>query len=1002
MMRRSAHRHRSFAPLRIGTIALLAVLCISLVACSSSDGDGTSGAGPPLFQSVRHADTATLQVARVAVEQIAGPPVRSGRVVYRQWVLGDIMAEVVEGESPLQPMEGTRVWTGQIPLRRGPAGVEVEYHFVFESADGHRIVHPRRAERNPDSAGTVRYRFRAGEPVPKVWLIPLRPRASGTPVEVGVVADFPGDPRGAVLFRRNLGEWIERALEARPASGGEVLLSARLPAVQAGDVVDFKLRLGGVYLPSDERFFTYKVRGEERTWALTASSQVTALASGCGGTWIGSNGGGLWLVSPEPQSPPRRWTTAEGLPSNQVRALACDLATGTLFVGTANGLVALQTPSERQGSIVPMAGPPFSWLAPEGQRVVNVTAVSPFGGEIVAELASEQADLLSPFLNVAHTQFSLGSELASEEADPALPVLDEDSPPNLLEAFRDSREQFWAPPGVRLIEISRGRAVGRDLQSWRPRTEAITAAYFDETEGCRYLATKRVDPSVQFMSFAQPPEESSLFWVEVEQNCGGRWEVTRIPSVPTPSGSGVPSRVVAFARDVVSGELVLALRYWSPAAVRPRQVYTGIFILRNGQLTPLAPELESLAPAAASEGDNRFASVTALLPDPAHSRLLVATFGEGILAFSARGVERIGLAHGLPSERVTALAAGPTRGKVLVGTVAGPAVLHEDSTVSRLPVPGEVSDVELASAKITDVLAPQGRLLAVAEPSTLLVIEARSDEPPRIERTVRIPAELGKLRAAIFDGGADRLFVAAEQGVALLEDDKIERIELPPGLPPALRLESLTRHPRTAHVWMVFYEGAGRGSPNGWLQLWRDGPVGPAQSVPRDVLPLREWLFVPERNAMLALAPSGVVVEFRADASLRQTWRLPENVLQLARDTDSGQVWALGSQTLYRWSEDDWLPLPLPPVQHPRVGDALPPESARKLDFAVRSTEEFWILLEGGFLAAVSLSGAGRILDWEDGIPRSADTLWWLPASEVLVMGSRTEGVVALSPPPSP
>jgi hypothetical protein len=132
------------------------------------------------------------------------------------------------------------------------------------------------------------------------------------------------------------------------------------------------------------------------------------------------------------------------------------------------------------------------------------------------------------------------------------------------------------------------------------------------------------------------------------------------------------------------------------------------------------------------------------------------------------------------------------------------------------------------------------------------------------------------------------------------------------------------------------------------------------------------------------------------DASGGFTRRSHNRATALARDPVSGTVFAVGA-TVERWNGSRFEPVWFR-LQHPRrpAGSfALPPA----LDAAADARGRLHVLYPEGHLA--TLTGDGellRLLDFEDGVPRTAQRLLYLRAADRLAVGSLREGLVLLAP----
>jgi|GEM_PF-2902036 len=813
-------------------------------------------------------------------------------------------------------------WTATIPGQ--PAGTTIFYHFSFSYSDGGQTKHPQRAPQ-------ARYLFQVLPLQLKSISVPLRPPA-GLGVRIAITLETATPTASALHYRIGAGEFtaqLPMQMTAKSATVQEAAVT--IPAQPTGTTVDLYFEVApkdgaSQKFPADapDRFFSYKV-GSPQTKALTGGGQVSALATIGDRLLVGLDGGGV-VEAHAVQARPFRHTLVDGLPSNSVRALASDPAEGISYIGTRNGFVALR---HEGGTFEPIVWPPFQqqdhplWNQVASRHDGDLAIVSPLDGSVLLQLEGTE------------------QQFEAEEKEAAL----------LLMLANDELTQ---------LQLASGDA----------KIVGLTAGIFDEVDGCFVLGA--------ILRNANGTEQPALVRL-----CGREFEIFPITALPFSDDRAIPLLIEDLARDPESGELVASVRY----AVRQPGTSaeaSSVFIFRDGSLSRLSSNLESLAPA-----------VTALLADKKAGRLIVGTYGQGLLIFHKGIVQHVGKTHGLPSEEITFLVFGENNQEIWLGTRAGLAQLQGNQAMA---VYTEIFDTK----SIQPDLVPfdqnaAGDLLVGSATGGFAVLRKPTNGEPQIIRTFTVGREIpdqGLCGEAIFDPQRRAIFaVHLKQGL-LRFDDSIQLLTAEQGLK-RTGIWHILRHPKSGLLWLVYPPFPFRGQSGAGIQFY-DGISG-GRFIPLEdqtLATIGDLLYVPERGTVFTAGAVGVL-EFYDDGRFER--RSVNLVSGIDRDPKTGEVVVVGT-AIERWDGQRFQPV-LFRADHPRLSPGkfyLRPAK----DIAIDSRGKWHVLFPEGYLLTMDAKGnVSRVLDYEDGVPKTSRKLLYHAASNSLAVGTESEGMIFIENP---
>jgi hypothetical protein len=844
-----------------------------------------------------------------------------------------------DGALPLRSDGHREDWRADIPAQR--PGSTITYYFRLSDAVGHVFRHP---AREPSA-----YRFRIlplqvlGVTLPEPGTDPgegfevaVHVRAVSLPSGAMVIRSIPRTADGAVERRIPMSASPEDVdTQARPCSSAvspipilaspAYVLRAALPGLQRGQGADlyFEIRLAGrktALVPPDAPAGFYRVKRPFRKVQRFPpdQSRVTGLGDDGCSQWVGLGGQGLqrWREGRLLD----QWRPGSGLLSGMVRFVLTDPASGLVHAGT-----------DREVLTIDSSGALFSRIvaprrAPRGIELDETFRVGPMRGSGPAALSSLDGELLF---------------------------------------------QVEGDAGIADAQTGAASLLTRDgvLDEWRPKAETrpvrgMTAAAFDPVDGCWLLG--RVAAADRLP--------------EVVRRCGADEETIVLRNASSGASRIVPRRIVALARDPLTGGLVTALEFVRAADESGRSDF-GVYRIdpSSGEIAPLRPEVAALG-----------VGVTALCSDWRRGRVLLGTQGKGFLQVEDG---RLSPASGWDdrAREVTSIGLDPFSGALLVGTTIGAFERSDrdarfrrlaDDDALRLPPDALPMDVNAAS----------GRVLLSSYSGGVFELERAPGGRWRAGRAFRPGVEIpsGLFGDALYSGDGGLSVVMLSQG--LLRTGQGQPILLGPesGLLSTHILRFLKRS--TGEIWLAYLPMPVGRISGGAVQVLRDGGLRRTMEIAdRRVGSIARWIEVPERDAVFAATAAGVV-EMRSDGSLARLSTSP--AATIARDAATGAVGAAGV-SVERWDGGKFVPF------HYRLdaecrGAAQGPLGS-PIDLTIDASGIWHLLFRGGILVTLSPKGECLgVMGPEDGVPRTAQRLLIHPSTRDLFVGSSHEGPVVL------
>lgn len=509
------------------------------------------------------------------------------------------------------------------------------------------------------------------------------------------------------------------------------------------------------------------------------------------------------------------------------------------------------------------------------------------------------------------------------------------------------------------------------VTEWRTPVEAqliaLSSLSFDQVRGCWLIGgIKR--------------NEHRSFEPVVVESCGEEVETIAIEQFNLGDHILVPERVVDVTRDPKTGALVIALEFTVSQATRLLKGF-GVYRIKKetGELFPLAQGSATIN-----------AEVTSLEADWRRSRLLIGTFGQGILTVEGDSIGPLPSTDELPAE-ITAVTVDQKGDAILVGTSDGAYELRGDQVI-RLSTSPSGEDLVLTDAIPMDVAPETGNVLLSSYSQGLIQIAKGEDEIWRPIEALRPGRELpeGLFGDAQYSPTSGKTAVVHSQGILRAEDTKAKILGRKDGLHSQHILRLLTL--RSGETWVAFTPmpfGQGGGAA---LQLLRGDEILRTIDIQdRNLATISRWVEVPERASVFAATRIGVV-EIDAEGTLT---RLSKNgATSVSRNPTTGTMGAVGN-TVEEWDGQRFVPV-LFRVDHPRSmkGQYY---AGTPIDVAVDRRDFWYVLFNKGVLVILDSQGEFLgLMDGEDGIPSSARRMLLDPASGDLIIGSSREGLVVV------
>ncbi len=492
------------------------------------------------FISSRHSDTTdTRNPYRVRARKLAGANVTGGQVEYA--VTNQQGAKLAEGRVKLQKAEGEESWIADIPAQ--PAGSTINYYYLFNTETGETARHPAR-----DSTS---YRFRvAALRLVSVnfpqdiksqgrHTITLNVESASTPSGEMVIRLFPsGDNQGE---RR-----VALSTEEQPGAEGQpvtYLMKVDLPDLQAGQIADLYFQLHGAQgaelkSPADAPARTYSIKNSaQRIQSLTGDGAFV-LDTGLfqRQRYFGLKGGGVWLEESEESA--AHWGIGQGIFSGIARFVLADNVSGHLYVGTDDGVTAIEPGGNSWAAVTPVrttsGANEFPFLKRlGGERRAGPGAISTLDGTVLFQLQAGG-------------------------------VTEANYPTAVFLQLRDDRLSEWVAPNV------------------STSLAGLSSMTFDAVEGCWLVGGLNFDSNGRMRS-------------SVIRRCGDSVERIPLQDITSNQLRAAPARIIALTREPSSGGLVAALEF---ATVNrgEQQTNYGLYKVEepSGNLSPLTTDAANM------------------------------------------------------------------------------------------------------------------------------------------------------------------------------------------------------------------------------------------------------------------------------------------------------------------------------------------------------------------------------------------------------------------------
>ena len=782
---------------------------------------------------------------------------------------------------------------------------------------------------HPRRAPEARYRFRILPFRVSRIELPRRPASGSGPLRVALTLEAPASVSCRVRYRSGPGEF-DKALPAVVSAAGPSTFeaAAELPAMPGGTVVDL--------------YFEVSAPGGAMR-ALPADAPARFYTFKVGSPAVESLTGG-----------------------GQVGALVLDA--DRLFAGL-NG-----------GGLLEIEGgaAPIRWTMADGlpSNVVRSVANDPVAGVTYIGTANGVVGLrrgVPGFEWVAGPPFHDPGKPAWQELDAkrngSLVLVSPLDGTVLLQLERS--ELAGLGGGTRndalLFSLRDGRLMPLGLDSDRGQITGLTAGRFDETSGC-FLLAGVLGPTAD-----TGERQAVIEW------CGTAPRIVPIDAVPLEGDArAAPVLIEDLARHPADHDLVLAVRY-AVARSGSRTEVSGLFNLRDGKVAPVSPGSEDVG-----------APITGLLPDRQGRRLLVSTYGRGLLAAASNGARSVPGERTAPATDLLSLAGGAD-GTVWLGTASGLVRLKDGRSSVAYP---ELFDRGVIRPDLFPLDRDrEGRLLVGSAHGGFAVLERAADGRWGIRSSYAAGREIpdGRLYGdATFAPETGDIYAAAlGHGLLRLSSDSTRLLTTDHGLR-ADRIWHVWRHPETEVLWLVYPPYPFRSGSLAGIQLYGDGTeVAFVPLEDKTLATINDLLFVPERGTVFTAGAVGVL-EFHNDGRFeRKSVNLAAG---LARNPRTGTIVAVGT-AVERWDGQRFQTVFFR-ADHPR---RLPGKFFLRpaLDVAIDDRGRWHILYPDGYLVTMDSEGRViRLLDYEDGVPRTAQKLLHLGNARTLAVGSAAEGMV--------
>ena len=908
-------------------LILAAVFVPARTALSNTESPANQQTGVAAFAAVRHSDTIETRTPyQVAVRQLSGPNTVGGYIEYSVWnsrgqQTGSDRVRLAKSNSTPEQ------WTGAIPGQS--TGSVIKYHYTLATGAGVNLRHPS----NPSAD----YRFR----IIPFHLLSLRFQKSemdaGKKQEI-TLSLVTGAPMTGEIVLRTLppssSEPADVHIQLLTDNGEHIVeglrqtLRAKLPALAPGQVADFYFQLrnqnGDVQtLPADAPAQLFSVKRSLSPLRCIPASDRFVLGVTAAGPqrWISLKGGGTW--GGDPNAGLEHWDTCRGILSNISRFAAGGGPSDLTYVGNDHGVLGVS--KEMDIPSVLLRPEPSAWGK---NRLVTMLGRSMRAGPA--------------------TSSSLDGVVL----------------------FQYQQEQVLEQryPQAVFLQIDSGKLAQYSFPTSAPKVVGLSSASFDATDGCWLLGAFVIDGDENLAP-------------AILRRCGDSVVQVRLRPFEGGNSRAEPQRVIAFAKDPATGNLVIALEY-KTSKDQTASTY-GVFRVRekSGQLAALAPELE-----------HSTTEITALGTDWIKQRILVGTFGKGLWQIKDGKAEQMKFAENLPGE-ITSISLDDLSGEAFIGTSDGAFEINgADHVSSMLSV---ANDALPANSLPMDVKAAPRVVLFSSYSAGLTEFEHNGTNVWH-RHDVDLPR--ARFAGALF---GDAQFTASN-GIAavlyskglLLADSKGARVlGQKEGLYSTSLFRILALH--SGEIWLAYRPLPFGQQSQGALQLLKNAEVIGTFKIPdRGLATIARWIEVPERSSVLAATPAGIT-EIRMDGTVTPISSNP--VSSIARSSRTGLIGAVGS-TIERWDGQKFVSV-LFQVDHPRWSKGTYSPGS-PIDVAIDSNNVWYVLYNRGIVAILNPElQFVNVFDPEDGVPETAQRLIAVPGTDEIFIGSTAEGVVALRSP---
>ena len=909
---------------------IIVLLALLATACQSSATYNIVGQSQPaitLFRAPRLPDTADTQNPYPVEIHYLLGPTPKSGQLIYS-VANEKGERTTEHRIDLRPPGSGSTWTAELPAQR--AGSIVNYYFAFTNSNGQTVRHP---NREPAS-----YRFRVRALRVVGVSVPSGSAYSDKPPRVSLQVQSESRPSAEMVFRL-IPATAESAGERRipfsiieeqtAAKPTTYRLEGQAPDLQPGQIAElfFQLRTG----EGDGERVPSDAPARVYSIKRSASPLKTIAGDGAFVMDTGSLRG-------------RRFIALKGggvwIEASNNQSEHWGLENGLL-----SGIARFAVPDDVNNRL---------YIGTE-RGVMSLDS----GGTSLLGIATPHASSWGEELPGLKR---LGSE---RRAGPAtLSTLDG----SLI--FQLQREQVMETtfPVASFFEFRDDKLEELVFPSLNPTLVGMSSATFDQVDGCWLIGAFGSD-----VNQLRPM---------ILRRCGEYVEQIRLQDFKLKDISVRPARITALTRDPVSGGLAAALELTLTDPQGGRRKDFGVYSVdeSSGRLTPVIADLATTG-----------VEVTSLATDWANKRILVGTFGKGLLYVQGGRVEPQSEAGGLLRE-ITVVKIDAATGAVMVGTSRG---THEftNGAVRTFTFGPRGDGPLLTDALPMDQDLSTGRVLLSSYSSGLFQLERDRSDGWRVAESLKAGAELpaGIFGDSQYGPSSSIVAILYSKGLLRIQNKQATLLSTAEGIQDVnMLLRLLVR--RSGEIWLAstplpFGQSAGSN-----LQIIRDSRTLRTNRIPsRELGTIARWVEVPERNSVFAATMAGVV-EF--DNLGGMTLLSTDSVSSITREPQTGLIGTAGT-TVQRWDGKRFVPF-LFRVDHPRARQGQF-QAGVPIDIGIDRKGLWYLLYNGGILAVINSEGRSiKVLDPEDGIPPTARRLLVHARSGDIIIGSGNEGLATV------